>query len=99
MSNLKGKHRINFRDTELARQQGFCAWCQRGIFMGQEVNTLDHDHDCCGTGCECCIRGVVHAYCNRALHITEVNEHLQNDYSKAYFRREKPIFDWLKSKG
>jgi hypothetical protein len=39
----------------------------------QPVNVLEHNHAHCETGCEICIRGVVHAACNRFIAFIEAN--------------------------
>jgi len=85
----------------LQEQEGKCAVCLRSEFCSatyfgrgdskiQTVNTLDHNHSHTGcNGCEQCARGVTHSICNRAITILEINEHLQNDFIKAYLARGK----------
>jgi hypothetical protein len=90
----------NYKDELLKKQNGLCALCGRGDFCSacyhgskhdgpcriQKVNTLDHDHSCCKTGCEKCYRGITHNYCNRVIPILEINPHLQSPFIKDYLK-------------
>jgi hypothetical protein len=75
----------------------FCKECVRGAGPGhsgphdyQEVNTFDHNHDCCQTGCAKCFRGTLHQYCNRHLQFLERHPHLQTSMIKKYLKRGSP---------
>jgi hypothetical protein len=77
-------HRIKL----LGEQNGICPVCgydsnycyfharnieHSGECKKQLVNVLEHNHEHCKAGCETCIRGVVHAACNRFIAFIEAN--------------------------
>ena len=103
VQTMAQKERKALKTRLLQEQEGKCAVCRRSEFCSachfglshgdckvQPVNTLDHNHSHAGcNGCEQCARGVTHSICNRAITILEINEHLQNDFIKAYLARGK----------
>jgi len=86
--SMTAGERNTYRIKLLGEQNGVCPVCgydssycyfhARGIEHAGEckrqvVNVLEHNHEHCETGCESCIRGVVHAACNRFIAFIEAN--------------------------
>ena len=66
---LWSRYRLRMEDYEalVLKQNGLCALCPNEIV--DTVPHVDHDHSCCPgrTTCGKCVRGLLCAYCNRAL--------------------------------
>jgi hypothetical protein len=80
--------RESYRTKLLEEQKGVCPVCghdsnycylharnieHAGECKRQPVIVLEHNHQHCKTGCEVCIRGVVHHACNRFIAFIEAN--------------------------
>jgi hypothetical protein len=65
-------HTIESFDALLAEQDNKCAICRLPP-NGERKMAIDHDHKCCGKGRACikCVRGLLCAPCNTALHKLE----------------------------
>lgn len=85
---MTGGDRKRYRAKLLAEQKGVCPVCgfdstycylharnieHEGDCKTQPVTVLEHNHAHCKTGCEACIRGVVHHACNRFIAFIEAN--------------------------
>lgn len=81
----------------LKAQDSRCAICLR-LFEQDERTDVDHDHSCCPgeISCGCCVRGITHTACNRALGLLgESEDSLEN--ALRYLRRHKGRCDSLVS--
>lgn len=85
---MTAAQRSALRAKLLEQQNGLCPICgydstycyfharnieHSGACRKQAVNVLEHNHAHCEGGCEVCIRGVVHAACNRFIAFIEAN--------------------------
>jgi len=85
---MTAEERKRLRSKLLAEQNGICPVCghdsdycyfharnivHEGECRKQPVIVLEHNHQHCRTGCEACIRGVVHHACNRFIAFIEAN--------------------------
>jgi hypothetical protein len=99
---MTASERKDLRVKLLREQNGTCPVCgydssycyfharnieHPGECKKQPVNVLEHNHAHCEKGCEGCIRGVVHAACNRFIAFIEANPQAS----------DRLLTPWLKS--